>query len=253
MPNLTVLLPVLGIALSETFLFFGFRGYALGAHFLTLLGCLFGSVYVGGESPQLTLHVFALVPLFRLVNLGMPIFFPLTLLWFPFVYAPVIPGVALVATEYELTRPSLRPRLAAVLFVPAVVAGALLAEVEYAIIEPDALIRSLSLLDLGLIAVVMFCFVGFVEELLFRGILQPVLEERIGSLPGLLVASAIFGLMHSAYAVPAEVLFAGGIGLVFGLIYDYTDSLLLITVMHGTLNVFLFGVIPLAGSFGGLV
>jgi membrane protease YdiL (CAAX protease family) len=45
------------------------------------------------------------------------------------------------------------------------------------------------------------------------------------------------------------LLFAGCLGLLYGITYEYTDSLLLITVMHGVLNVFLFAVVPIYGPF----
>jgi membrane protease YdiL (CAAX protease family) len=35
-----------------------------------------------------------------------------------------------------------------------------------------------------------------VEELLFRGFLQPVLADSLGVLPGILITSALFGGMH---------------------------------------------------------
>jgi len=43
------------------------------------------------------------------------------------------------------------------------------------------------------------------------------------------------------------VAFAFGLGLLLGVIYDATDSLLLVVLIHGTLDVFLFAVFPLRG------
>lgn len=123
-----------------------------------------------------------------------------------------------------------------------------LAEIEYGIITPAPLVPSLDPSQIAVLAVVMIGFVGFVEELLFRGILQQVLERRLGLVPGLVLASGIFALMHSGYGVRMELAFAGGIGLLFGVLYDLTDSLVLVAVMHGLLNVLVFGVIPLNGG-----
>jgi membrane protease YdiL (CAAX protease family) len=241
-----VILPTIGILISEGLLYFGYTSYALWGHFLTLLGCVFAPLWFNDDAA--TFQVFALVPLFRLVNLGMPVFVDLTIYWFPLVYAPLLPGIYVVAQTQERARPSFNPQKAALLFPAALVLSILLAEIEYSIITPGALIPEASLAQFALISVVMFVFVGLTEELLFRGILQRVLEDRIGYWPGLMLTSLLFGMMHSAYSALTELLFAAGIGLLFGLIYDRTDSLLLITTIHASLNVFLFAVIPLSGS-----
>lgn len=245
-----VVLPTAGILISETLLFLGYTQYALWGHLLTLLLCVFAPLRFGEDAA--TFQVFALIPLFRLVNLGMPVFVELTIYWLPLVYAPLLPAIYVVARNQELAQPSFNPRLAAVLLPLALVLGALLAEIEYAIITPDALIPEWSLAQLALISVIMFGFVGLIEELLFRGMLQRTLEDRIGYWQGLLLASLLFGIMHSAYGAIGEVAFVSAIGLLFGLIYDRTDSLLTVTAIHGTLNVFLFAVIPFYGSLIGI-
>jgi membrane protease YdiL (CAAX protease family) len=183
-----------------------------------------------------------------MVNLGMPVFFELTLYWFPLVYGPLIPALVLVDNmlpDIEVPMGVKRGVLLAPLAVPV---GFGLAEVESAIIQSEALIPEWSLLQLAMITVIMVGFVGFVEEYLFRGLLQRSLEEEFGRWPGLLLASAIFGLMHSGYGLYAEIVFAGVIGLVYGILYDYLDSLIFVILAHGFLNVFLFAVLPIQGS-----
>jgi len=245
-----LVLPLLGAVASEVALYVGWLEVALWGHFLTLFICVAGPLHLADAD---LLQAFLLLPLFRLVNLGMPVFVELTLLWYPLVYAPLLPAVYLVTRNERLAPLSWRPKLA-VLSAPAlVVTGALLAEVEYSIIRPEGLIRALTLPELALITAVMVAFVGLVEEVIYRGVLQPVLEQRLGRGAGLLLVSGLFGLMHSAYHAPGELLFAAGIGLLFGALYDATDSLVLVTLLHGLLNVFLFGVIPLRGSALGLV
>lgn len=41
-------------------------------------------------------QVFALMPVFQLVNLGMPVFFELTVYWFPLIYGPLIPDIYVI-------------------------------------------------------------------------------------------------------------------------------------------------------------
>lgn len=242
-PGPSILFPIAGIVVSELLLFFGFTYYALGAHFLTLAACVFAPLRY--ETDSALLQVFALVPVFRLVNLGMPVFFELTVYWFPLIYGPLIPAIYIAGRSNHLISISPGWKVALLALPIAIPVSAGLGMIEYLILRPAALIPAFDLLNLLVIAAVMLLFVGFVEELLFRGVLQQALVPEIGRWPAIIVASALFGLMHSGYQVPAELLFAGTIGFVFGVIYDRTDSIVLITIMHGLLNVFLFALIPM--------
>lgn len=243
--QLALALPVVGIFLSELLVFSGYVTVALGGHLLTLLVCTFGPLWFREEVP--TFQAFALLPVFRLVNLGMPIYVPLTLFWFPFVYGPFLPATILVARTNEAV--TLRAGWkTAVATLPAVVlASAALAEIEYSIVRPGALVPAATPANLALLGVVMVAFVGLVEELLFRGVLQQALQARLGPWSGIVLASGVFAVMHAGYGIVSEIGFAFGLGLLVGLVYHWTDSLATVTLFHGTLNVFLFGVIPLSG------
>lgn len=170
-------------------------------------------------------------------------------------------GRVLELPDEELSLPKLLlysiPRALLVVFLPFVAVAVLvslvvlvvyLAEIQYTATTPAPLIPSFTVTQLVLLAVVMIGVVGFVEELLFRGILQQELERRLGLVLGLLLASGIFGLMHSAYGTVDGIVYAGLLGLLFGIVYDATDSLVLVAVLHGLANVLLFGVIPLTGT-----
>lgn len=74
-------------------------------------------------------------------------------------------------------------------------------------------------------------FAGVGEELLFRGAVQGWLAGHTNTTLALLVASVLFGLVH--YASFTYFVVATGLGLVLGLAYAITDSLLLVMVWHG--------------------
>lgn len=246
-PFFGLVLPTAGVIASETFLFYGYMVFALWGHFLTLLVCMFTPLYRSEDTGLL--QIFALLPLFRLVNLGMPVFVELTLFWFPLVYAPVLPAVYLVIRAQPHLKPRFNIRAFGLLLVPALIVSAVLGEIEWLIITPEALITEWNLTQLLLIAVVMTGFVGFIEELLFRGVLQTGLKPYFGQWGSILFVSTMFGLMHSGYGSGLQLLFAGCLGLLYGVTYEYTDSLLLVIVMHGVLNVFLFAIVPIHGPF----
>lgn len=243
--RLALAVPAAGIVASELLLFYGYTGYALWGHLGTLLFCVLAPLSMGEEAHFF--QAFALVSCFRLVNLGMPVFVELTIYWFPLIYAPFAPVLYFIARSGDVVEFSFDLRRALLLAPVGAILGIALAHVEYAIIRPEALIPAWTVGNLALIAAVMIGFVGLVEELLYRGVLQTTLVSRYGKWPGILVASFFFGLMHSGYGLVGELVFAGSIGLLYGVLYEYTDSLAFVTVLHGVMNVFLFAVIPLRG------
>ncbi|WP_254538295.1 CPBP family intramembrane glutamic endopeptidase [Halomarina litorea] len=241
-------LALVAVTVSEAFIFAGLPEWALWGHFVTLVACSLAPLRFEGDAT--VFRALALVPLFRLVNLGMPVFAEPTIYWFPLVYGALIPGMFLLSRTHDIDiRYGWRVALLALPL--AIPLSALLASLEHSLITPEALVSAATPDQLLLIGVVMVCFVGFVEEFLFRGILQDVLERRYGRMAGLLLTSALFGLLHAGYGLQHEILFAGVIGLLFGVVYDWTDSLVLVTLLHGLLNVFLFAIIPIYGSVLG--
>ena len=101
------------------------------------------------------------------------------------------------------------------------------------------------------IAVVIILFaVSIPEEFLFRAVVQPAMTERLGRVNGILLSSVIFGLFHSPAnflmyliisplwidaligSVLMAFLFQAQIGLVFGVAYEWTKSLLMPVTLH---------------------
>ena len=122
--------------------------------------------------------------------------------------------------------------------------GVELALIEHQILANPALIPSFSLIWLVELSVVMIFVVTLVEELLFRALLQPQLVQRSGPIVGILITSIIFGAMQSGFANYYELLFAFGVGLVFGVAFYKTKNLPFVITMHAVDDILLFGVLP---------
>jgi membrane protease YdiL (CAAX protease family) len=77
-----------------------------------------------------------------------------------------------------------------------------------------------------------FCLVGFVEELLFRGLLFRALEDWRGPLSAVIGSSIAFAVWHIGWAGP---LIIGHfiIGLMFGLIRYRSGSIIGLIIIHG--------------------
>jgi len=92
------------------------------------------------------------------------------------------------------------------------------------------------------LVVVMFLVVGPCEEVLYRGIVQQRLRERLSVAPAIAIAAAVFAAVHvvalagspSAMAVTIVVLFFPG--LVLGAVYEYTGNIVVPALLHSIHN-----------------
>lgn len=89
-------------------------------------------------------------------------------------------------------------------------------------------------------------FIGPVEELLFRGIIQGVLREAVSVRFAVVVAGILFGVAHagalggfSMSTIPQMVVISS-IGVILGLMYEKGKSLVIPSVAHGVYNAILF-------------
>jgi uncharacterized protein len=92
-----------------------------------------------------------------------------------------------------------------------------------------------------------------VEELLFRGFLQPVLVSSFGALPGILATSVIFGGMHlmqNAFLWQSGVLIAL-VGFVLGVVRHVSGSTRASAITHAAYNSLPFFVLMVSGGQGG--
>jgi membrane protease YdiL (CAAX protease family) len=241
--DLDLIVPASLIILAELLIFFGRINAAMAVHSLNLVMLILSSTYVQNR----IYPAFMLLPLFRLLNIAMPVFFSITLYSYPIIYAPMFIPIYLIikdrmfkTSELGLTSKGFW------LYLPlAVAVGSILGFGEYQILRPGVLVPNVTVLSVLELSVIMIAFVGFVEEFIFRSSLQTVLEARLGAIPGLLVASILFGFMHGGYHIPLEILYVSFAGVIFGLLFWLTRSLPVISFAHGITNISLFLLIPL--------
>jgi len=126
-----------------------------------------------------------------------------------------------------------------------VVAGLGLPATDHVLFDPDE--SQNAQLLLVLIPLVLFVN-GPVEELLYRNVIQKYLAERFSVSVAIAAASAIFSLAHvpayisaglTALSITLTLLFA--IACLWGWIYHRTESLLVVSAIHGLYNAVLIG------------
>lgn len=245
--GLDLILPIFLVLLAESLIFLGRPSQALMIHALNLIVLALSSIYKDSRIyPSLML-----LPLFRLLNVAMPVFFNLTLYSYSFVYAPMFIPIYFLLKEGFIGRYQAGLTFKGFLYyLPlAISVGFALGWGEYNVIHPQVLTPGAHIKDVMVLIVTMIFFVGLVEEFIFRSSLQTVLEERIGQKAGLLMASIIFGFMHSGYQIPLELLYVSFAGAVFGLLFLLTKSLPVISLAHGVTNISLFLITPQEPNF----
>jgi membrane protease YdiL (CAAX protease family) len=88
----------------------------------------------------------------------------------------------------------------------------------------------------------MLLVVGPCEEILFRGVIQSRARETLSAVPAILLAAAVFAPAHvvsltggvGAVLTTISILFVPS--LIFGAVYEYTENLVVVAVMHGLYN-----------------
>ncbi|SNR37633.1 CPBP family intramembrane glutamic endopeptidase [Halorubrum vacuolatum] len=100
-----------------------------------------------------------------------------------------------------------------------------------------------------------FLVIGPCEEILYRGVVQGRLRERLPAAPSIVIASAVFAFIH-------VVALTGGVegrlttvailffpSLVFGAVYEYTENIVVPSLLHGLHNAVIFTILYISVTF----
>lgn len=247
--------PVATITLIELLIFGGRLKEASIAYTLLLLSLSYAIAVMKNPEIRKIYQALLLLTIFRLVNFSMTIFLEKNLYSFIFIYVPMAIPITLATVHqkvrYERKRDTLKRMW---IYLPlSVLAGLVFGQVEYILIGTRELISDLSSTNLLILIIVMVFIVGLIEELIFRSILQTSLEKFLGSAWGIFLSSLLFGIMHSTYGTPYEIVYTFFLGGFLGYLFYRTRSIPLVVMIHGSINVFLFGIIPHTGPIFGLI
>ena len=114
---------------------------------------------------------------------------------------------------------------------------------EHYILRPASLIAELTWQQAWLPALILLVTTGFVEEIIFRGVLQRAAVGVFGWW-GIVYISLIFAILHIGFLSWLDVIAVFVIALFFGYVVKITGSLSGVTLAHGITNTMLFVVMP---------
>ncbi len=219
--------------------------WGMACHAIVLVAVVVRSALVSDYRYRRLILSLALVPLVRIISLGMPLVNIPQILWYPLVYSSLLVAVIAVvrilgmrAREVGFSFGSLPVQLAVGL------SGFLFGVVEYLILTPEPMIIELSWRGVWLPALIFLLCTGFVEEFIFRGVLQRTAVEVFGGWWGIIYVSLLFTVMHIGFLSLIDVVFVFFVALFFGWVVKKTGSLFGVTLAHGITNIMLYLVVP---------
>ena len=240
-PYLYVFLILIAELASSFFVYWG-----IAVHAIVLVALLVHSVFAADKTLSSFLSVMAVAPVIRIVSLSCPLSNFNEVERFAIVSIPVIIcALTIVRTQHISFREMgfAWPRLRYVPLELAVMALAVpIGFIEYQILKPEAIAEFELVKMVG--PSLMFIFMtGFLEEWIFRGLMQNI-AERLAGLHGIVCVSVLFGVLHTTNVAYWDIFLAGGAGFLFALVVRRTGSIWGVSLAHGIVNIVLFLVAP---------
>ena len=237
---------ILLIVLAEVLTSFVNPSYGLLLHSLIMLSLLVVSSVTHGQSPVSGFYLsLSLAPLIRIISLSVPLASFPRYAWYIIVNVPVlvatvammrIRGIGFKDAGVEFGKPWEVAWIA--------LTGVPLGFIDYLILRPESIATGLSLFSVLLLALGLGFSTGFVEELIFRGLMQPGAVRLFGERGGLVGVSAVFASLHIGWLSLLDLVFVFCVSLFFGYMVLRKGNIIGVTLSHGITNVILFLVAP---------
>lgn len=214
-----------------------------------------GAMKDGGATGAFFYLTLAVFPFIRIASLSVPLASYPSIYWYFLVGMPVLIAALMVIRLACYRRDDLflgkLPSLSAgCLQLIIGILGFPLGCVEYQILQPSPLLAPEPTLNqIMLSALILLSFAGFVEELVFRGLLLKAAGDYLGRSQAFIIVSVLFALYHMTYRSPLDLLFVGGVSVFFTFLVYRTGSLWGVSLAHGLANLTLYICCP---SFLGL-
>ncbi len=235
-------LAVIGIAEVVTTFYQPILGIA--CHSVILVAMLIDSALVDRYFYGRLVLALSLIPLIRIISLSMPLADIPQIWWYPIIYLPLLAAAIVVMRILDYKPMDIGIRFGFIPFQLMIgLVGVGLGILEYIILIPEPLITELTWQTAWLPALIIALTTGFVEEFIFRGVLQKVAVEMFGSW-GIVYVSFLFAILHIGFLSWVDVVLVFAIALFFGWIVNRTKSIFGVVLCHGIINIVLFIVAP---------
>jgi membrane protease YdiL (CAAX protease family) len=223
-------------------------------HGVLLTTLLINTALVWRHPGHTLLLSLAFAPLIRLLSLSMPLAgFP-RVYWYFIISVPLFAAtlVGLRTLGFSMQEVGLTAK-ALPLQAMVGLTGLTLGYVEYHILRPSPLAQGLAWGELWLPGLILLLSTGFVEELVFRGMMQQAVTKALGVVWGVTYVAALFAVLHVGHLSLLDVAFVFVVALFFGAVKAHTGSIVGVTLAHGLTNILLFLTLPLGVNHFDLI
>ena len=215
-------------------------------HFAVLVALFLHSVFIPNKYLSDMLTAIACAPLIRILSLSTPLEFFSQISWFAVISIPIFITAftiayvqGLSAKQIFLSRPKIRYwPLETIIIIIAFGIGIL----EYQLLKPSPL-AEFNTIAMIAPALILIINTGFLEELVFRGLMQHN-AQRLAGFHGIIFVSALFGTLHITNLVFWDIIVAGSAGFLFALVVRKTGNIWGMSMAHGVANISLFLIAP---------
>ena len=235
---------LLAIAGAEAVTVFFVSPWGLLCHIAVLTVVVVRSALGGAHFHHRLMLPIVLVPLLRIISLGV-VALDIPGIWlYPTIYASLLVAAVVVVRilGYSTIDAGLNSKwLGIQLLVGG--SGFVLGLGGYFILGTEPIVARFVWQDIWLPALILLLCTGFVEELVFRGLIQRGAVEVFGWW-GIVYVSLLFAVLYMGFLSVVWVAFAFVISLYFGWIAKKTGSIVGVVLAHGICNVALYLIVP---------
>lgn len=213
-------------------------------HAVIMFCLIIHAASIGNHPSYRIFLVLSLAPLFRLVSLTMP------LDEFSDTYAFLLTAVPVLVGALGFIRVlGIRPEDIGFIItkIPVQIMVAIIGIgfglVDYFILEPEPLVSELTWQKAIVPALILMVSVGFVNELVFRGVLQRV-ADTLGSW-GWVYIAVLYAILQIGHESVLHCALAFEMALFYGWVVKKWGSILGVVISHGLMSVYLYLIFPL--------
>jgi uncharacterized protein len=216
-------------------------------YFVILFSLITNSVMTRDEYLRGWWLALGLVPLVRIIGLGVPVAEISEIYLYIIIAAPIFIGaiVIILNLKYSLDDDAGLNGKKPLVQVLVAILGAGLGFADYVILKPESWINELNIQTIVIPALILLIATGFVEEFVFRGVIQRA-ARPLGSW-GWVYVSVIYALLQIGQGSVAQLVFVFIVAVFFGWVVKKTGSIIGVSLSHGLLNIALYLVVPHLG------